>query len=181
MELSAYLAISVDGYIARANGSMDWLRGGGRRPADEERRYHAFVESVDAIVLGRATYEGVRHAPVWPYGTKPVVVLSHHPVTVPAALSRWVEPMSGEPADLVRRFHSRGWQHLYVDGGRTIQTFLAAGLLHRLILNRVPVLIGAGISLFGAVPQDVWLDHLRSETYPGGLVQSEYRVRPIAT
>lgn len=177
MELSAYVAVSLDGFIARANGSMDWLRGGGRRPPEEERYYRKFVDTVDAVVIGRGTYEAVRHAPIWPYGTKPVAVLSHGEVSPPKTVSGPFQRMSGSPSDLVARFASQGWTRLYVDGGRTIQVFLAAGLLHRLVLNRVPVLLGGGISLFGHVPKDTWLDHLRTESYPGGLVQSEYQIR----
>ena len=179
MTLSAYIAVSLDGYIARANGSMDWLRGGGRRPPDEERRHRAFIDSVNTIVIGRATYEAVCSAPTWPYGSKPVVVLSHNKIAVSAGVSGLLEQMSGTPVDLVSCFQSRGWHHLYVDGGRTIQGFLASRFVRRLILNRVPVILGSGISLFGEVPKDVWLDHLRTEVYPGGLVQSEYDVRGV--
>jgi dihydrofolate reductase len=177
LELSAYVAISLDGYIARADGSMDWLRGGGPRPPEEAARYRAFIDSVDAIVLGRATYEAVRDLPVWPYPAKPVVVLGSAPSGVPSTHPDAVEHMTGAPADLLPRFGARGWSHLYVDGGNTIQRFLAAGLVHRLVLNRVPVLLGTGIPLFGPLPADVWLQHVSTVAYPGGLVQSEYHVR----
>ena len=177
MELSAYLAVSLDGFIARANGSMDWLRGGGPRPAAEAERYRAFMQRADGVVMGRATFEAVRRAPVWPYGTTPVVVLSSSRPEVPDTLVSVVEHMRGSAAELVSQWQARGWTHVYVDGGRTIQTFLAAGLLHRLVLNRVPVLIGTGIPLFGPLPMDQWLDHVATTSYPGGLVQSEYLVR----
>ena len=144
MELSAYLAVSLDGFIARADGSMDWLRGGGPRPADEAQRYRTFLRSVDAVVMGRATFDTVRHAPVWPYGTTPVVVLSSSPPDVPDALTSVVEHMHGTPSELVALWQARGWTHVYVDGGRTIQAFLAAGLLRRPVVKRVPVLSGTG-------------------------------------
>ena len=177
MELSADLAVSLDGFIARADGSMDWLRGGGPRPAEEAERYRTFMQSVDAVAMGRATFEAARHAPAWPYGTTPVVVLSSRPPDVPDTVTSAVEHMHGTPAELVAQWHPRGWTHVYVDGGDTIQRFLAAGLLHRLVLNRVPVLIGAGRPLFGALPADQWLDHVGTAAYPGGLVQSDYLVR----
>ena len=181
MELSAYLAVSLDGFIARANGSMDWLRGGGPRPAAEADRYRTFMQSVDGVVMGRATFEAVRRAPVWPYGTTPVIVLRSTTPDVSDTLGSVVEHMRGSAAELVSQWESRGWTHVYVDGGRTIQTFLAAGRLHRLVLNRVPVLIGTGIPLFGPLPADQWLDHVATTSYPGGLVQSEYLVRrPVA-
>lgn len=177
VELSAYVAISLDGFIARADGSMDWLRGGGPRPAEEERRYRAFVDGVDAIVIGRTTYGVVRDMPVWPYPNKPVVVLGRDDAVIPQALAATVEHMTGSPAALIPQFVARGWTRLYVDGGRTVQGFLAAGLVHRLVLNRVPALIGTGIPLFGPIPADIWLQHVSTVAYPGGLVQSEYHVR----
>jgi dihydrofolate reductase len=175
VQLSAYLAVSLDGFIARTNGSMDWLRGGGPRPAEEARRYQEFMASVDAIVLGRGTFESVLDLSRWPYGDKPVIVLTSRGITVPDELGHQVTPMSGTPAHLVESFNSRGWNRVYVDGGTTIQRFLAAGLLHRLILNRVPVLIGSGLPLFGPLPADQWWVHVQTTAYAGGLVQSEYR------
>jgi dihydrofolate reductase len=177
MELSAYLAVSLDGFIARADGSMDWLRGGGPRPAEEAQRYQTFMQSVDAVAMGRATFETVRAATVWPYGTTPVVVLSGSALDVPDTLTSMVERSHGTPDQLVAQWHARGWTHVHVDGGVTIQRFLAAGRLRRLVLNRVPVLIGAGRPLCGVLPTDLWLDHVGTTTYPGGLVQSEYLVR----
>lgn len=177
LELSAYLAVSLDGFIARPDGAMDWLRGGGPRPAEEAERHRAFMERMDAIVLGRGTFDAVRQLSVWPYAMKPVVVLSRRRPEVPDAAPCPVEHMSGTPSEVVARLSARGWTRLYVDGGKTVQRFLAAGLLHRLILNRVPVLIGAGVPLFGLVPGDVWLDHVATTAYPGGLVQSEYARR----
>ena len=177
MELSVYVAASLDGFIARENGSMDWLRAGGKRPPEEETVYRAFIDSVDAIVMGRVTYDTVREFPSWPYGAKPVVVLSHHDIAIPPALSATVQRMAGPPAELADRFETRGWQHLNVDGGKTIQGFLSAGLISRLIINRVPVLLGSGTPLFGPLPGDLWLEHVRTTSYPGGLVQSELRVK----
>lgn len=121
----------------------------------------------------------MRLAPVWPYGTTPAIVLSSSPPDGPDALASLFEHMQGTPAELVARWQARGWQHVYVDGGRTMQELLATGLTHRLVLNLVPVLIGDGRPLFGAVPADLWLEHVGTTAYPGGLVQSEYVVRRI--
>ena len=87
-----------------------------------------------------------------------------------------MEQMSGAPADIVSRLAARGIGHIYVDGGVTIQGFLKAGMITRLIVTRVPVLIGTGIPLFGPLDQDVAIEHVATRTYAGGLVQSEYRV-----
>jgi dihydrofolate reductase len=108
---------------------------------------------------------------------KPVFVLSTHRLAAapPGAI---VERMSGLPAKVVSRLAARGLRHIYVDGGNTIQRFLRAGLIQRLIVTRVPVLIGTGIPLFGPVPRDIRLEHVATRQYAGGLVQSEYLVVP---
>jgi dihydrofolate reductase len=84
--------------------------------------------------------------------------------------------MGGEPREIVARLDAQGVRHAYVDGGVTIQRFLRAGLIQRLIVTRVPVLIGQGIPLFGALDADVPLRHVATRSYASGLVQSEYAV-----
>jgi dihydrofolate reductase len=176
VELSVFIATSLDGFIAREDGALDWLHGdpGGDPPPDFG--YQPFFDGVDALVMGRGTFDVVRAFPKWPYGTKPVVVLSNGSITIPAALTQSVEHMRGLPQEIVARLERRGWKQLYVDGGKTIQAFLAAGLIHRLIVNRLPILLGRGIPLFGPLPGDVRLEHVRTQTYAGGMVQTEYRV-----
>lgn len=178
MNASVYIATSLDGFIAREDGALDWLptpEAGG-----EDYGYHGFFASVDAVVIGRHTYEAVRGFGGWAYGKTPVVVLTHRPLEIPAPMRETVEAMSGSPAEVVQRLAERGMQHVYVDGGKTIRGFLAAGLIRRLILTRVPVLIGRGIPLFGPLPHDVRLRHVETRSYPDGLVQSEYEVAPAA-
>jgi len=97
----------------------------------------------------------------------------------PAPKGAMVERMSGEPSDIVAVLESRGIRHVYVDGGITIQRFLVAGLIHRIIITRVPVLIGEGIPLFGALPRDIPLHHVATRQYKSGLVQSEYLIEKI--
>jgi dihydrofolate reductase len=171
--LSVFVGTSVDGFIARLNGDLDWL------PADAEPHgYDEFIASVDAIVIGRKTYETVLSFGEWPYGGKRVVVLSSHPLdlSVPRARGASVEQMAGEPADIVSQLGESGVDHVYLDGGLTIQGFLRAGLVDRLTVTRVPVLIGEGAPLFGRVPSDIRLEHVQTRSFPSGLVQSEYRV-----
>jgi dihydrofolate reductase len=127
------------------------------------------------LVIGRKTFETVLAFEQWPYGKKPVFVLSTRPLP-PAPPEAVVEHLSGEPAEIWSQLAARGIQHIYLDGGITIQRFLRAGLVQRLIVTRVPVLIGQGIPLFGALPHDVILRHVATRQYAGGLVQSEYVV-----
>jgi dihydrofolate reductase len=172
MMASVFIGTSLDGFIARPNGDLDWL------PADggEPHGYDEFMASVDALVIGRKTFETVLGFDEWPYGRKRVVVLSSRPVDVSAAAGGVVEQMSGPPAEIVAKLSASGAHHLYVDGGITIQGFLRAGLIQRLIITRVPVLIGDGIPLFGALPHDIRLRHVATRHFPSGLVQSEYHV-----
>jgi dihydrofolate reductase len=172
MTASVFIATSLDGFIARPNGDLDWLPAGGGEP----HGYDEFIASVDAIVLGRKSFDKVLTFEAWPYGDKRVVVLSSRPVDLSAARGGVVEQMAGPPAEIVSRLAASGAHHLYIDGGITIQRFLRAGLIQRLVITRVPVLIGDGVPLFGAVPHDIRLHHLATRQYPSGLVQSEYHV-----
>src|SRR5437660_11604244 len=133
------------------------------------------MATVDALVIGRKTFETVLAFDKWPYGEKPVYVLStrklaHAP---PGAV---VEHLSGDPIEIVSELAARGIKHIYVDGGITIQRFLRAGLIQRLIITRVPVLIGEGVPLFGTLQRDLRLRHVATKHYPSGLVSSEYQV-----
>ena len=170
MKATVFVGTSLDGFIARANGAFDFLSHGGEEP----HGYDEFIATVDALVIGRKTYEIVLAFDSWPYA-KPVFVLSTHPLA-PAPSGAVVERMSGAPAEIVSQLAARGIQHIYVDGGITIQGFLRAGLIDRLIVTRVPVLIGEGIPLFGRLDRDIPLKHVATRQYAGGLVQSEYVV-----
>lgn len=170
--VSVFIGTSLDGYIARLNGEYDFLPEGGGEP----HGYDEFFASVDTLVVGRKTFETVLAFETWPYGDKRVVVLSSKPVDFSAVRGGVVEHMGGPPAEIVAKLAASGSHHLYVDGGITIQHFLRAGLIQRLIITRVPVLIGEGIPLFGALPRDVQLQHVATERYASGLVKSEYRI-----
>jgi dihydrofolate reductase len=135
---------------------------------------------VDTFVMGRATFEKVLTFGQWPFEGKPVVVLSSRGVELPPELAGKVEIMLGTFAEVVARLEARGTRHAYVDGGVTIQRFLAAGLIQRMTITRGPVLIGQGIPLFGALPADVRLHHVETKAFPSGFVQSTYEVVPPA-
>ena len=171
MKASVFVGTSLDGFIARTNGALDFLPPGGGEP----HGYDEFMESVDALVIGRKTYETVLAFDTWPYGQKPVFVLSTRPLA-PAPDAALVEHLSGPLAAIPSQLEARGIQHVYVDGGITVQGFLRAGLIQRLIITRVPVLIGTGIPLFGSTTRDIVLKHIATRQYASGLVQSEYEV-----
>ena len=171
MKASVFVGTSLDGFIARPNGDFDFLPPGGGEP----HGYDEFMATVDALVIGRKTFETALAFDAWPYAEKPVFVLSTRPLA-PAPAGAVVEHLSGEPADIASQLDARGIRHVYVDGGVTIQRFLGAGLIQRLIITRVPVLIGAGIPLFGPTPRDIRVTHVATRQYASGLVQSEYVV-----
>jgi dihydrofolate reductase len=177
MTASVFVGTSLDGFIARLNGSFDFLPANGGEP----HGYDEFIASIDAIVMGRNTFETVLTLGPWPYSGKRVVVLSSRPLTrsladLSASSGGVIEQMAGSPAQIVAQLAASGAHHLYIDGGITIQQFLRAGLIQRLIITRVPVLIGEGIPLFGSLPHDVRLRHVMTRHYPSGLVSSEYQV-----
>ena len=172
MTVSVFVGASVDGFIARPNGALDFLPEGGGEP----HGYTEFIASVDAIVIGRKTFETVLAFEAWPYGDKRVVVLSTHPIDCSAVRGGVVEQMAGSPAEIVSQLAATGAHHLYVDGGVTIQGFLRAGVVRRLVITRVPVLIGQGIPLFSTLPHDIRLKHISTRHFPSGLVQSQYDV-----
>lgn len=172
MKLSVFCGVSVDGFLARTNHALDFLDAGGQEP----HGFEEFYGSVDVVVIGRRTFEVVLTFGGWSYGRKPVVVLSSRPLDFSSVKGGAVEQMSGEPRTIVKQLKTRGFKHAYIDGGVTIQKFLAAGCIDRLVITRVPVLIGAGIPLFGAVPNDIRLHHVATRCYQGGLVQSEYEM-----
>ena len=177
---SVFLGMSVDGFIARLDGDLSWLTGGadaGGAPDDGEGGdfgFAEFVAGIDALVMGRATYDVIAPFDQWPYQGKPVHVLS---TTLAAGADPRVAAVHGSFEEAVAALTAAGYRRVYVDGGRTVHAFLRAGLIADLTLSRVPVLIGTGHTPFGELAEDVLLEHVRTRTYAGGMVQSTYRVR----
>jgi dihydrofolate reductase len=172
MKVSVFCGVSVDGFLARPDDTFDFLLVGEQEP----HGFKEFLASVEVVVMGRRTFEVVSklgHLEL--YGNKPMIVLSGRPLEF-SAKEPTVEQMAGEPREIVRQLNLRGFGHAYLDGGLTIQRFLAAGVVSRLIITRVPVLVGSGIPLFGPVPRDIELRHVATQSLPGGLVQSEYEL-----
>jgi dihydrofolate reductase len=172
-----FIATSLDGFIARVDGGLDWLDP--FNSEEEDYGYGAHIARMDGLIMGRATYEKVLTFDSWFY-EKPVMVLSRtlEPSSVPPELAGKVEIVPATPEHAMQIAAERGWHRVYVDGGALIQSFLREGLIEDMIISRVPVLIGSGLPLFGALPGDIALDHIETRAFASGLVQSRYRVRP---
>jgi len=171
---SVYIGTSLDGYIADQKGGLDWLESV-PNPDGNDMGYHAFLERMDALLMGRTTYETVLSFGIeWPY-TKPVYVLSNTLREVPAQLAGKVWLVRGELKDVLRGIHELGHTKLYLDGGRTIQSFLREDLVDELILTTIPVLLGGGFSLFGELAKPLAWELVESKVYLNQIVQRHYR------
>jgi dihydrofolate reductase len=172
VKISVYIATSLDGFIARENGDIDWLAGG---EAGQDYGYAAFIATIDHIVMGRNTYEKVLSFGAWPYHKK-VIILTSRSLNLAPELESKAESLQLSPPELVREMEDRGAQHIYLDGGVTIQRFLREGLVHEITITTIPILIGGGLPLFGPLDQDVKLELLKSESFGNGFVQNRYKV-----
>lgn len=168
---AVFLATSLDGFIARPDGSIDWLTEPGEQAGDTG--YDQFMATVDTVVLGRTTYQLALTFGFWPYEGKQVEVLS----TTLAADTDERVIVHRTVEGLVETLNDRGAKRVYADGGRVVQTFLRAGLLNELTITVVPVLLGAGIPLFGPLDHDIALTHNATRTLGAGLIQSDYTVK----
>ena len=170
-----FIATSLDGFIARPDGTLDWLLS--RDDPAEDHGYAAFIAEMDCIIMGRGSFDAVRTFPEWPYAL-PVLVLSQQLAgqPIPPDLQGKVEFLALTPERAFDHLAARGHLRAYVDGGRIVQSFLRAGLIDRLTITTAPVLIGQGRPLFGNLPQDIALTHETTRAFPSGLVQSTWRV-----
>ncbi|MGO2486448.1 MAG: dihydrofolate reductase family protein [Pseudomonas taetrolens] len=134
------------------------------------------MTTVDALVMGRKTLDKVLSFPEWPYENTRVVVLSHGEVSLPAKLRGNVDVLAGDPALIVTQLAAQGLKHLYIDGGQTIQAFLAAGLINEIIITRIPVLLGKGVPLFSQLGDERDLRLIDSAVSDNGFLQSRYQV-----
>lgn len=177
VKCSVYIAASVDGFIAKLDGDIEWLLKPEYTSTDKlGLSYEEFIATIDAIVMGRKSFEKVLTFESWYYEGTPVVVLSSRTVTIPDHLHGKVTIENGSPKELVSRLASQGKTHLYVDGGVTIQRFLQARLIDEITITQIPVLLGSGIPLFGSIGVEVSLSHLETTSSKNGFVQTRYRV-----
>ena len=176
MKSFVYIGTSLDGYIARNDGDIDWLMQFANK--DVFDAYDKFISKIDAIVIGRGTFEKVLTFPTWPYNKK-VFVLSNSIKQIPDSLQNEVTLLAMKPKDVLAYLSNSGLTSIYVDGGKVIQEFLREDLVDELIISKAPVLIGSGIPLFGYVDNDLRFKHIRTETFSNGLIRSYYeRDRP---
>ncbi len=170
-----FIATSLDGFIATPEHGLDWLDQL-PNPDDDDYGFNAFMEATDALLMGRRTFEVIRGFRPWPY-ERPVFVASATLTLadVPDDLAGSVYVVAGSPAQMVTELHRMGHQTLYVDGGSLITSFLADGLIDEMTISRLPVLLGGGIPLFGAVPATTWWDHVETTAFANGIVESTYR------
>ncbi len=174
MKNSVFIAVSLDGYIADSMGGIDWLNDI-PNPDNSDFGFSEFFSTVDALVMGRNTFEKVLSFPEWPY-EKPVFVMSSSMQTVPAHLAQKAFLLNQSPAEATAFLYSKGFRSLYTDGGKLITSFLEHRLITDLILTRVPVLLGSGIPLFGRLSEMIRLSHIKTEVLNNYLVQSRYGV-----
>jgi len=167
-QCSVYIATSVDGFIARPDGGLDWLDR--VQVEGEDYGYAEFFGSIDAIVFGRSTWEVARGFEPWPYAGRRCIVLTHRELDA----SHGEERHHGDLEPLLERLHGEGVRRVYVDGGQVIRHFLAGGLVDDLTLSIVPVLLGEGIPLFASGGPGLDLRLLESRAFPSGLVQLRY-------
>jgi dihydrofolate reductase len=173
VKVSVYIATSLDGFIARRNGEIDWLTGG---EAGQDYGYADFMSTIDCVVMGRNTYEKVLTFGGWPY-EKRVIVLTSRDLTVAPELTTRVEALNVSPQELIAELERRGVHHIYLDGGATIQRFLRETLVDEMTIATIPVLIGDGLPLFGPLKRDIQLQLFTSNSFSNGFVQSKYKVR----
>jgi len=181
MKTSVYVGVSLDGFIARCDGSIDWLNEmQSLVPEGEDCGYKEFMGSVDTLIMGRKTFEQVLTFGPWHYGDTPVIVLSHNPVTIPPHLPDTVTYSSESPRVLLDRLSVEGVEHVYVDGGTTVQSFLAESLIDYVTITTVPMALGDGIPLFGPMKKDLKLTHVSTKVYDFGFVQTTYQIKKNA-
>lgn len=175
MANKVFMATSLDGFIADNNGGVDWLNDPSGAP-ESDGGFAEFMDTIDAMVMGRNTYEKILSFDCdWPY-TKKVFVLSNTLKNVDTALTGQVEIANGDPHNITRTLNDLGYPHLYIDGGQTVQNFLQQGLIDEITITRIPALLGSGIPLFGPLEKMIKLRHSETKTFGNRMVQSRYMV-----
>lgn len=168
-----FIATSLDGFIADRNNGIAWLEMV-PNPDKDDCGYNAFIAGVDALVMGRTTFDTVAGFDKW-YYSKPVFVLSNTLTSLPQGFEDKAELIKGDLNEVIDTLHKRGFNNLYIDGGKTIQHFLEADLIDELIVTKLPILLGDGPALFGWLPGHLEWEHTHTDVYLGQLVQSHYK------
>lgn len=176
MKNIVYIAKSIDGYIAGKNGELDWLNAT-PNPENIDMGFASLMDAIDAIVMGRTTFEMVcSFGGPWPYN-KHLFVLSNSLSKIPEKFQDKASLVKGNLKDILDTIHQKGFSTLYIDGGKTVQNFLKEDLVDELIMTTIPILLGDGIPLFGMLPKSMSFDHIKTEVFLDQLVQSHYKRR----
>jgi len=180
MKCSVYIATTVDGFIATPDGGIEWLH----KPEYEDAAsiglaYNEFISAIDAIIMGRHTYEKALTFDEWYYQDTEVIVLTSQDPKLPERLIGKVRFTSGTPQKIVSELAKAGKKHVYIDGGITIQRFLKEKLITELTITVIPILLGSGIPLFGNEGIEQPLELIEVFTSDSGTVQKRYRIKSI--
>ena len=174
MSNKVFIGASVDGYIADRDGQLDFLQSV-PNPEKDGLGFHEFIDSIDALLMGRNTYETVLgFGGAWPY-TKPVFVLSNSLVFLPEHVQGKVELLSGPIQEVVEQLNNKGFERLYIDGGKLIQSFLQEEMIDEIIISQVPMLLGGGVPLFDLLPRHIELEHIATKVLLNAIVQTHYK------
>lgn len=173
MRNSVYIAVSIDGFIATEDGGIDWLMNV-PNPDKSDFGFNEFMKNIDAVVMGKNTFEKVLTFGKWPY-EKPVFVLSNSLKKLQDELKSKVEILNGTPVEITKKLNSEGFNNLYIDGGKVVQEFLKYKLVDELIISQIPVLLGSGIPLFGKTDNLQNFELLETKTYNKTIVKTHYR------
>ena len=176
IKVSVFMATSLDGFISRPDGDIAWLHEGEQPPDGDDAGYGAFFNAIDVLVMGRGSFEKVLEFDEFPYESKPIMVLSKTLTEIPEKLRDQVKIDASNPQDFLEKLSDQGYKHVYLDGGKVIQSFLRAGLVDEMTLTTIPVLIGAGRTLFGELEHDIQLRLIETRFWDNGFVQSKYKV-----
>ncbi len=171
-----FIAKSLDGFIAGKNGELDWLHSI-PNPDNIDMGFNSLMEEIDAVIMGRTTYETVcGFGGEWPYN-KHVFVLSNSLKNVPEKLEKKVTLINGTPQEILDKIYDRGFFKLYIDGGRTVQNFIKEDLIDELIITTIPILLGGGFPLFGDLANPIEFEHIESKLFLNQVIQNHYKRR----
>lgn len=180
MKCSVFIATSVDGFIAKKDNSLDWLHSAGKPEVEIDGGWNSYMASVDCLIMGRATMETISAMNLtpeqWPYGEIRIIVLSKTLKKAPKNMADKIEMYSGEPLELVAKLESEGFQHAYIDGGKTIQAFLNLRLINEMTITLAPILLGEGIPLFSETTDEIKLEQAQAIAFANDFTQVKYRV-----
>lgn len=185
MKCSVFIATSIDGFIAKLDGNVDWLHTSGKQDAemgsDSDMGWSDYINSVDCMIMGRKCMDMINSMNLteqeWPYGKMKIIVLSNTIKEAPTGLQGKVEMYCGDINTLINTLEKAGHQHAYIDGGTTIQAFLNLQLINEMIITRAPILLGEGISLFGKTQQDILLHNCSATAFPNDYIQEKFEVK----